>query len=383
MTDAQVRALKPKRRRYAVTVARRLQMVVMPSGTKSWVYRVTRYGQRAAVHMGYWPKVRAKEALRRRDHLDDAEADGLDLGVRFEKLLRMPARRTTLAEFAERWLNDVARKVRKDPRPVERMLKRDILPALGTRSLAQIEVTDVTRLVFARRDACRPEAAAAMRHLLKRIFDYAIACSEATVNPAAHVPMKFVAQHRARTRSLSEAEIGLFLQRLPAIGRIGWALELMLLTLCRKSELRLAQWEHIDFAKHLWEVPAELSKTGKPHIVYLSPRAMWLFDRLKGAAGRARFVLPLRDSISEPMGAATINKAIARVKWGFPHFTPHDLRRTASTILNEQGYNPDWIEACLNHAPRGVRGVYNRARWAEQRRQMLAEWADYIGRLSE
>jgi hypothetical protein len=64
-----------------------------------------------------------------------------------------------------------------------------------------------------------------------------------------------------------------------------------------------------------------------------------------------------------------------------PHFTPHDLRRTGSTLLNEQGYAPDWIEKALNHSVKGVRGVYNRAQYAEQRRRMLAEWATWLEKL--
>jgi integrase len=60
-------------------------------------------------------------------------------------------------------------------------------------------------------------------------------------------------------------------------------------------------------------------------------------------------------------------------------FTVHDLRRTGSTILNELGFNSDWIEKCLAHEDgRSSRGVYNKAEYAEQRRHMLQEWADMI-----
>jgi integrase len=108
-----------------------------------------------------------------------------------------------------------------------------------------------------------------------------------------------------------------------------------------------------------------------------------LFKRLKEMGGRAEVVLPMRDALTEPIGAAALNQAMARVKWGFPHFTPHDLRRTASTHLNEQGYNADWIEKALNHTPLGVRGTYNRAQFGEERRRMLQEWADYLEGLKD
>ena len=61
-------------------------------------------------------------------------------------------------------------------------------------------------------------------------------------------------------------------------------------------------------------------------------------------------------------------------------FCIHDLRRTASTMLHEAGYNTDWIEKCLAHEQKGVRAVYNKAEYAEQRRAMLQDWADTIDR---
>ncbi len=63
---------------------------------------------------------------------------------------------------------------------------------------------------------------------------------------------------------------------------------------------------------------------------------------------------------------------------GIDPFTVHDLRRTASTLLHEAGYNTDWIEKCLAHEQKGVRAVYNKAEYAQQRRGMLQDWADMV-----
>jgi integrase len=60
-------------------------------------------------------------------------------------------------------------------------------------------------------------------------------------------------------------------------------------------------------------------------------------------------------------------------------FTVHDLRRTGSTLLNEIGFNRDWIEECLAHEEgRFSRSIYNKAEYAEQRRHMLQEWANMV-----
>ena len=59
-------------------------------------------------------------------------------------------------------------------------------------------------------------------------------------------------------------------------------------------------------------------------------------------------------------------------------FTVHDLRRTASTLLHEMGFNSDWIEKCLAHEERSSRGVYNKAEFEAQRRHMAQEWSNAV-----
>ncbi len=81
------------------------------------------------------------------------------------------------------------------------------------------------------------------------------------------------------------------------------------------------------------------------------------------------------------MGQSTLNHALGRAQRGMAHFTVHDLRRTGATHLSEMGYNPDWIEKALNHKLRGVRGIYNRAEYGTQRREMLQAWADALDAL--
>lgn len=382
LTEGRVASMRARRKRYAVSDGHGgPQLVVLPSGRKSWVFRYRLAGQDRAMKLGSWPTMKLAGA--RRAALECVAALALGLDPRAEH--NSYQRPVTVKEFGERWLTDVVRKVRKNPRPVERQLEAKVYPAIGRWPIRRIGVQHVRDLIFTLRDRGKPEAAASLRHTLKRLFDYAMACDAAEKNPVRALPLKFVTVHRARNRSLSERELRQFLDRLrdPRLRHYGWALELMLLTLCRKSELRLARWEDIDFAKHVWEIPAEHSKTRVAHIVYLSSQAEVLLRCLKGTAGRAHCVLPKRDSIHEPVDAATLNKAMKRVKWGVVHFVPHDLRRTASTLLNEQGFNRDVIEKALNHGLAGVRGTYNRAEYREERTRMLQAWGDYLEGLKQ
>jgi hypothetical protein len=91
------------------------------------------------------------------------------------------------------------------------------------------------------------------------------------------------------------------------------------------------------------------------------------------------------------MSRATFNRVTVSVverakkeKLPLEPFTVHDLRRTGSTLLNELGFNRDWIEKCLAHEEgRSSRGVSNNAEYEQQRRHMLQEWADMIDAWAE
>ncbi len=398
LTTAKIRALEVKAQRYSVSDGGGLDLFVRPSGRKVWVYRWMLAGRRGWMTLATWPRMSLNAARARRVKYEQMVANGESPADYERRERNKPDARITLREFGARFVAEVVAKVRRRPETVTRYLERDVYPKLGNLAVVAVTGDDVQRLIFARRDGCpqdglkaRPEAAAQLRHLLKRIFDYARVCGLVTANPVDQTPLRFVTRHKRRERVLSESELRQFLHRVKDVrlGACGTALELLLLTMVRKSELRLARWDEFETdvvvdsmvvsnVSQTWNIPAEHTKTGKAHVVYLSRQAVVLLEHLRGLAGKAERVLPGRDSLIEPMNENAINKAMARIKWGIPHFTVHDLRRTASTILNEKGYNADWIEAALGHTKGGVRAVYNKAQYAEQRRKMLQEWADWL-----
>jgi len=159
----------------------------------------------------------------------------------------------------------------------------------------------------------------------------------------------------------------------------------------RKSELLDAIWDEVDFENAVWAIPKERMKRAKPHNVYLSRPSLDIMIALKTCAANSRYVLPSRYDADTPMSRATFNRITMAVverarKKGLPlePFTVHDLRRTGSTLLNELGFNSDWIEKCLAHEKgRSSRGVYNKAEYEQQRRHMLQEWADIIDAWAE
>lgn len=387
LSVAGIRALTPKQKIYQVTDGWGLVLEACPSGLMRWCFRFRDKGKPAKITLGHYPEMSLTDARIRRDELRVALRTGISPADERRERMRAATCGLTVKEFAERYLREYAPLVRKEVDMVRRYLERDIYPALGNMLMTAVKPEHIRDIVFARRDAGHGQAAVAIRNLLKRVWDYAIVCGVVTVNPTHAIPIKFIAHAQARTRALSEPEIALFLSALNRAGmrtNLKTALQLILLTLTRKSELRLARWEDIDLQRGEWEIPPEHSKTGVGQIVYLPRQARELLERLCPTDERVGCVFPaLGSDGSTAIAPSTLNKALESVQQGMVHFTVHDLRRTGATRLSEMGFNSDWIEKALNHKLRGVRGVYNRAEYAAQRSEMLQAWADCLDSLRD
>ena len=235
----------------------------------------------------------------------------------------------------------------------------------------------LTDRIKKQRDA--DQVALQVRNVLKRIYGFAIARQVATFNPAAAIEARYIATAKSRDRALSGAEVGKSLRAVYASSMRRahkLAIHLLILTMCRKGELVSARWEHVDFEAGEWHVPE--TKIGKPHIVVLSRQARELFEELKNLSCGSEWVLPSRSSLRRPISLSTLNVAIRALGVEIADFVLHDFRRTASTHLHESGFPSDVVERALGHLIGGVRGVYNRADYAEQRRKMLQQWADMV-----
>jgi integrase len=386
LTDTAIRALKPKSVRYSRSDARGLVLEVFPTGGMLWHYRYRLNGKQERVTLGRYPALSLKLARAERDKRETLVAPGQSPAAQKQLANQAAAPDTTVAEFGERFFREVVAKDRRDLTIPRRYFDKSIVPAIGTKAVRDVTTEDVRAIIWRKKDEGFDAAAGNIRSVLKRLFDYAQTAGLVTSNPVLALPMRHVHKAKARERALSTDEIRAFLKaafesNIRRQFKIG--LHLILLTMVRKSELLLARWEHVDFEQAEWHIPAEQSKTGKPHIVFLSRQAVALFRELHALAGGSELVMPGRGSLTKPFAHNAINNALKTALQGqdIPAFTIHDLRRTASTLLHENGWPCDVVEKALNHAIGGVRGVYNRAEYAPQRREMLQFWADTFEQL--
>jgi integrase len=229
-----------------------------------------------------------------------------------------------------------------------------------------------------------PAPAVQSRDLVLQIFRFIQARGLKIENPAEAIRPSAIATFEVRDRALSPEEIHKFFNALEVVSlaaTLRLAVKFMLLTMVRKSEFTQAKWEEVNFETGVWTIPKERMKAGRPHNVYLSQQAVDILVAFKTCYGASPYLHPGRYESDFPMSNGTLNRLVVAgteviVGRGeeFDPFTVHDLRRTASTLLHEAGYNTDWIEKCLAHEQRGVRAVYNKAEYGEQRRAMLQAW---------
>jgi integrase len=381
LTDAGIKALKSRAGRYMVSDGRGLSLDVLPSGKMSWLYRYCLDGTYGKVTLGRYPDLSLKAARGRRDALAAQVASGKSPALEAKQRRAGMSGNPTVREFGERYYKEQVQRRWKDPKAIRRYLDNEIFPNLGEKALKDVNALDVQGLVYRKRDNGRIAAAIQLRMVLKQIFDYAIETRLLTINPAAMVATRYIGKARKRTRVLTPKEIRLYLHSIYQSNmrrQFKLALHIILLTLSRKSELLLARWEHVNFEAGEWLIPEENAKTGKPHIVYLSTQVAAMFRELKALAGDSGLVMPGRGSLTRPFAANALNKALEGLTFDMDPLTIHDLRRTGATLLTEKGFNKDVIEKALSHEREGIRAVYIVAEFAEQRRQMLQWWADYV-----
>ncbi len=162
------------------------------------------------------------------------------------------------------------------------------------------------------------------------------------------------------------------------------ALKLAPLVFVRPGELRKAEWAEIDLDTAEWNIPAERMKMKQPHLVPLSTQVVETLRELHALTGGGRYVFPGARTHGRPMSEAAINAALRRMGYDTKtEITGHGFRAMARTILDEVlQVRPDYIEHQLGHAVRDPNGrAYNRTAHLAERRKMMQQWADYLGKL--
>jgi integrase len=170
------------------------------------------------------------------------------------------------------------------------------------------------------------------------------------------------------------------------------AMALSALLFQRPGNIRSMEWTEVDLETAVWTIPSEKMKrrkqdklNGAPHIVPLAPQAVAILRDLQPLTGGGRFVFPALTTKTRCMSDNTVRSALRRLGYTKDEMTPHGFRAMARTMAAERlGISPEFLEAQLAHTVADTLGrAYNRTQFLEQRREVMARWADYIDRLRD
>lgn len=122
-------------------------------------------------------------------------------------------------------------------------------------------------------------------------------------------------------------------------------------------------------------------KKRRPHIVPIPRQIKELLLQLKPITGRYELIFPGRNDRTIPISYATIYQVIEYIGYK-GRATGHGFRHQMSTILNDKGFNSDWIDMQLSHVQKNkIRGIYNHANYLKERRKIMQWYADYLDSL--
>jgi integrase len=390
LTDAALKNMKPKEKSYKVTDRDGMYVHVSTGGTISFRLDYRLNGRRETVTFGKYAPSGLSLARAREKCLDAKRliTSGLSPAIEKQREKRRIKEAKSFGEFGEKWMT--AAPMADSTRAMRRgIFERELLPAWRNRLLTEITPGDLRSHCLKIVDRGAPATAIHVRDIVKQIYGFAILHGEKIANPADEVGPASIATFTPKDRSLSPSEIRVLfrvIEKVATLPTIRLGMKFFLLSMVRKSELQDAVWDEVDFENAVWSIPKERMKRSKAHNVYLSSQMLDILIALKTCAGNSKYLLPSRYDADAPMSRATFNRVTYSVveqakKDGLPlaPFTVHDLRRTGSTLLNELGFNSDWIEKCLAHEDgRSSRGVYNKAEYETQRRHMMQEWSNTV-----
>jgi len=147
-------------------------------------------------------------------------------------------------------------------------------------------------------------------------------------------------------------------------------IQLLILTGARNAEIREAKRNEFNLEKRLWILPEERSKNKNQIRRPLSTGAIKLIESLDLICGKDRKFLIEGDKQGRPLTAHAVNRFVQRMNkhLNFPHFVPHDFRRTISTRLSEEKIELHVTEKMLGHSLGGILEVYNKHDWLDEQR---------------
>jgi len=387
LKDTHIRNAKPEERPYKLTDGEGLHLEVKPNGSKLWRLRYRLHGKESVYSIGKYPAVSLALARERKYEARELITQGINpsLHRKQEKVRMAHESRNTFVAVADEWLErNIDTWVKKTYLQRERLLINDINPYIGNLPIRNIVPAQVLEIIQ-RVERRAPAMAIIAQQAIGSIFRLGVMTLRADNDPTQLMRGVIKQRKTIHHKILTASELPTFLKAINEYQGFfanQLALQLAVLTLARSNEVLQATWNEFDLENAVWKKPEDKVKKREEHSVPLPTQAIEVLRRLHPLTGHREYLFPNRSDPRKPASRGVLWKAF--VSMGYKdRFTPHGLRGTGSTILNEMGFRSDVIEKQLDHQERNkTRGSYNHADYFEERREMMQAWADYLDGLT-
>lgn len=417
LSDAKVRSAKPQPKPYKLADGGGMFLLVQPNGSKLWRYKFRLNASEGVDSFGAWPEVSLAEAREAHRSSRDLVARGAHPVKHRQEERERAERERKLAEAgafetaSEAWLESIRHEVMATTLAQRRReIGAFLLPAFKGRELPTIKRAEISAVLKATAEKKPhkgrggsgfrggPEVARNLRTYLWLIYEWAGDAGLVDSNPVP--PPRVVTKPDAENhKAMPLDRLGEFLvalhdsQRVQPETRV--AMMLTIYGVTRKVECISARPEHFnledaisqeDTDRACWELPKEVMKGKKKarrdHWVPLPRQALAMLRELREWDTGAPHLFPNRRDPNRHMARGTLNAALGRLGYD-GEATVHGFRAVFSTRYNAKAArrecSEDAVERCLAHKPKDkTRAAYNRYDYAEQRRAMLQDWADYL-----
>jgi integrase len=384
LTDAAVRAAKATSKPIKRFDGGGLYLHVTPAGSRLWRMAYRFEGKPRTASFGSYPAVTLAEARARREETKKLLREGKDPAAAGRALKVAKAGVRTFRAVAADWYQ---RKMVAEGKAASTLYKTrwllDMLnDGIGDRPITEIEAPEVLEALRKVEAKGLLESVKLLRSTASTVFRFGIATSACKRDPAADLRGALTSGTSIPRAAVTDPkEIGELMRAIDRAkpDQVRLALSLLALTCVRPGELLNAEWDEIN--GDVWEIPAHRMKMRLSHRVPLSRQALAVLEEIRQGTGNRRHVFASSRK-DQPFAKNRLNPELARLGFGTGRATAHGFRSTFSTTANESGkWSPDVIEMSLAHVPPGVRGIYNRALYWNERVALMQWYGDHLDEL--
>ena len=355
----------------------------LKSISKHWVWRGTINGTRRDVGLGAFPYVSLLDARQQAyEHRKIARAGGDPVALKRKPEVPTFAEavETVIAIHREGWKD-----AGKSEKQWRASLRDYAMKRLGRKRVDQIATADVMAVLIPHWHT-KTETMRRVRQRIGAVMKWAVAQGYRDDNPAGDAisaALPKTGRVRKHQRALAFADVGTALDKVKTSGAFKstvLALEFLVLTACRSSEVRLATWDEVDLGSETWTVPASRMKAQRDHRVPLSARALEVLHEARKLSGGSGLVFP--SAHGRALSDNTISKLLRDL--GI-EAVPHGFRSSFRDWAAECSDAPREVcELALAHVNSDrVEAAYRRTDLFERRRVLMEEWSDFIGQSAD